>query len=88
MESRTFIRTSQILVEAINEFRNAHLSHEEELAQGTALQKEINATLAGLQNPTLTSAERLMDAANAAGFAVNPQVQHRIRQALGVWPQV
>lgn len=87
MESRIFIRHANELIEEIGKFKNADLSHEEEIAQGTALQKDITAAFTGLQNPTLSTAEKLLDVALDAGFSVSPQVQHRIRSAMSVWVQ-
>lgn len=85
MESRIFIRTATALRKEIAEFAKANLSPEETQVQGQALQKDINAAFQGLQNPTLPSAERLRDEAQAAGFFVNPVLSQRISQAQYVW---
>ena len=85
MDSRNFIKTATALRQEIKDFSVAHLSHEETQAQGGALQKDINAAFAGLQNPTLPSAEKLRDEALAAGFFVNPLVSQRIHEAGRCW---
>jgi hypothetical protein len=76
IESRAFITEAAVLIEDIKNFQAAYLSHEEEVAQGTALQKRLNQSFAGLQNPTLPSAYKLRDAALGAGFFVDPKRQH------------
>lgn len=78
MESRTFIRTAQALIKQIEDFKAANLTGDEEQAQGQALQKEVNAAFTGLQNPTLPSAEKLLDLALHSGFSVNPKVVQAI----------
>ena len=76
MESTAFIREAATLMEDIKTFQAAYLSPEEEMAQGTALQKRLNQSFAGLQNPTLPSAYKLRDVALGAGFFVEPKRQH------------
>lgn len=80
MESTAFIREAKELIEDIKSFQLAYLSPEEEMAQGTALQKRVNQSFAGLQNPTLPSAYKLRDAALGAGFFVEPKRQHWLAQ--------
>jgi hypothetical protein len=76
MESRAFIIEAAGLIEDIKQFRTAYLTPEDELFQGNALQKRVNQSFAGLQNPTLPSAYKLRDAALEAGFFVEPKRQH------------
>jgi hypothetical protein len=85
MESRTFIKTAGDLIADIGEFRNALLAHEDEIAQGTALQKRIDAAFTGLSNPTLPSAGKLVSVALDAGFGVNPAVRQRLADAERCW---
>ena len=81
MESRAFIAEAAVLIEDIKTFQAAYLSPEEEMAQGTSLQKRINKSFAGLQNPTLPSAYKLRDAALDAGYSVDPRVLHNLTKA-------
>ena len=53
---------------------------DDEMVQGTALQKRIANAFGGLQNPTLPSAYKLRDAALGAGFFVEPKRQHWLAQ--------
>ncbi len=76
MESRLFISEATALREEIKKFREAYLSPEEELAQGSALQKRLNFLYGGLQNPTLPSAYKLRDVATEAGFFIEPKRLH------------
>lgn len=73
MESRTFIKEATELVTEIKTFQAAYLSPEEELAQGSHLQRKITSLFSGLYNPTLPSAFKLRDAALGAGFQVDPR---------------
>jgi hypothetical protein len=54
-------------------------------ATGEAIQKQITMAFAGLQNPTLPSATKLMETAIDHDFYVDPRVQHRIAQADSCW---
>lgn len=85
MESRNFIREATTLIADIDKFSKAILSNEEEQAQGLALQKRVNSTFAGLQNPTLPSAGKLKQAAIDAGFQVDQRVVQRLSQAEALW---
>ena len=76
MESMAFIREAATLMEDIKTFQAAYLTPEDEMAQGTALQKRLNQSFTGLQNPTLPSAYKLRDVALGAGFFVEPKRQH------------
>jgi hypothetical protein len=76
MESMAFIREAATLMEDIKTFQAAYLSPEDEMAQGTALQKRVQQAFTGLQNPTLPSAYKLRDVALGAGFFVDPKKQH------------
>ena len=76
MESRAWLVEAGTLVEDIKSFQAAYLSPEEEMAQGTALQKRLNQSFAGLANPTLPTAYKLRDVALGAGFFVEPKRQH------------
>lgn len=75
MESRAFIRNVAVLIPKIEEVGQGG---DEETRAG--LQKEITQLFTGLMNPTLPSAYRLRDTAQAAGFSVNPQVLQRLAQ--------
>ena len=75
MESTAFIREAATLMEDIKTFQAAYLSAEEEMAQGTVLQKRVQQSFSGLQNPTLPSAYKLRDVALGAGFFVDPKRQ-------------
>lgn len=79
MDSRIFVRNATALIEEIKEFSGD--------AQGSVLQRDINAAFSGLQNPTLPTAEKLAEVATRNGFAVAPQVLARIRGAQGCWQQ-
>ena len=76
MESRAFIAEAATLMEDIKTFQASYLSPEEEMIEGTALQKRVNQAFMGLQNPTLPSAYKLRDVALGAGFFVEPKRQH------------
>ena len=76
MESTAFIREAKELMEDIKTFQASYLSLEEEMIEGTALQKRVNQAFMGLQNPTLPSAYKLRDVALGAGFFVEPKRQH------------
>ena len=78
MESRAFIAEANVLVSDIKGFQASFLSPEDELAQGTALQKRINNAFSGLQNPSLLAAMALKEAALGAGFTVAPAKQSLI----------
>ncbi len=80
MESTAFIREANILIDDIKSFQAAYLNHEEEMAQGTVLQKRLNQSIMGLQNPTLPSAYKLRDAALGAGFFIEPKRLHWLSQ--------
>ena len=80
MESRAFIAEATTLIGEIKIFQTAYLTPEDEMAQGTALQKRITQAFTGLQNPTLPSAYKLRDAALGAGFFVDPKRQHWLAQ--------
>lgn len=76
IESRAFITEAATLIADIKSFQAAYLTPEDEMSQGTSLQKRINQSFLGLQNPTLPSAYKLRDAALGAGFFVEPKRQH------------
>lgn len=88
MDSRNFIRTAEALIDDINRFSKTEMPVEQEHVQGEAIQKNLNAAFTSLYNPTLFTAEKLVDTALDAGFSVNPQVTHRVKQAQGVWPHL
>jgi hypothetical protein len=75
MESRAFLVEAATLMADIKTFQAAYLSPEDEMAQGTTLQKRVNQAFTGLQNPTLPSAYKLRDVALGAGFFVDPKKQ-------------
>jgi len=74
MESRAFIKHAATLIEKINANPAATVDDE----TGNAVQKEINQLFSGLHNPTLPSAYRLRDAAQAAGYSVSGPVLQRL----------
>lgn len=76
MDSRIFISEAATLISDIKAFQVSYLSLEEEMSEGTALQKRVNQAFLGLQNPTLPSAYKLRDVALGAGFFVEPKRQH------------
>lgn len=61
------------MVDDIKAFQVAILSHDDEMVQGTALQKRITAMFSGMQNPSLLAAMSLKEAAMGAGFSVDPK---------------
>lgn len=76
MDSRIFIKEAAALMEDIKTFQVAYLSPEDEMAQGTVLQKRITNAFASLQNPTLPSAYKLRDVAVGAGFSIKSEKLH------------
>ena len=81
MDSRSFIKDAQELVEDIEQFGQASLSREEEIVQGTALQRRITNTFGTLYNPSLMSAAKLRDVAQHVGFDVDPNVLKKLSEA-------
>jgi len=79
MESRKFIKDAAALIEKITLLQNVISTPDELRQQRDATQKEINQLFGGLQNPTLPSAYRLRDAAQRAGYFVNPGMLTRLR---------
>jgi len=77
MDSRVFIAEAAVLIKDIEEFAAANLPAEEEQFQGRELQKRITRAFNSLQNPTLPSAYKLRDAAQAVGFATASPTQLR-----------
>lgn len=80
MESRSFLKEAGGLIEDIKTFQASYLTPEDEMAQGTALQKRLAQSMAGLQNPTLPTAYKLRDAALNAGFFIDPKRLHWLAQ--------
>ena len=76
MDSRVFIRDAAVLISDIKAFQASYLSPEDEMAQGTVLQKRITGLFGSLQNPTLPSAYKLRDAALGAGFSIETKKLH------------
>ena len=76
MDSRVFIREAAGLITDIKTFQAAYLTPEEEMSEGTMLQKRIAGLFGSLQNPTLPSAYKLRDAALGAGFAIDSKRLH------------
>lgn len=85
MESRVFIKAATAVRAEIKEFAAANLTDAEAAVQGDAIQKRINATFTGLQNPTLPSAFHLYKEAVTAGFQVDPRIINKIHQHEGCW---
>ena len=75
MESRTFIAQAQNLITKIAAG----------VDERDTTQRELNNLLAGLQNPTLPSAARLVSVAHANGYTVRQEVLHRLQQAENCW---
>lgn len=81
MESRTFIKNAQALIKEINDNRLAVNTLGSTYAdQKPRLQKEVNSLMSALQNYSLPSAYQLRDAAQAAGYQIDPRVLFRIGQ--------
>lgn len=78
MDSRIFIKEANALVNDIKSFQASILMPEDELEQGTVLQRRITNMLSGLQNPSLLAAMSLKDAALGAGFQVDFKKQTMI----------
>ena len=76
MESRAFIKHAATLIEKIE----ANPAHNVNDDTAQSVQKEINQLFSGLHNPTLPSAYRLRDAAQAAGYSVASGVLQRLAQ--------
>ncbi len=76
MDSRVFIKEAAVLMEDVKSFQASFLTPEDEMAQGTALQKRIASAFTSLQNPTLPSAYKLRDIALGAGFFIEPKRLH------------
>ncbi len=85
MESTQFIKEAKALVSEITYFQAAYLSPEDEMAQGTALQKRINNAFSGLQNPSLLAADKLAETALGAGFSVDPRKVTAIEDMARRW---
>ena len=86
MDSRVFIKQAAELTRRISDLRLAELTNiQVEQDSHQAVQKDLTAAYAGLQNPTLPSAYRLRDVALNAGYTIDPRVLHRIAQAEGCW---
>ena len=83
MESRLFIRVVADLIPRIQANPANEQSTDSKVAEG--IQKEINQTFQGLQNPTLPSAGKLHFEALAAGYQVDQRVTNRLQQAETCW---
>jgi hypothetical protein len=86
MESRKFIREAAVAMDRIANSQNTIGTAEQMQNQRESIQQEVSRLFTGLQNPTLPSAYRLRDAAQRAGYFVNPMVLQRLRdhEFLGV----
>lgn len=74
MESRSWIKHAKDLIEKLEaEAGGSTLPSEE-------TQKEVTNLFKVLENPTLPSAYRLRDAAQAAGYSVSQQMLQRLAQ--------
>lgn len=74
MESRSWIKAAKELIEKLEaEAGGSTLPSEE-------MQKEVTGLFKSLENPTLPSAYRLRDAAQAAGYQVSQQMLQRLAQ--------
>ena len=81
MDSRVFIKNAQALIKEIKDNQLAASTLGSTYAdQKPRLQKEVSQLFAGLQNPSLPSAYQLRDAAQSAGYVVDPRVLYRIGQ--------
>ncbi len=85
MESRQFIKAAVVLTQRIKDHALMASTVKEDREEGNAIQKEVNTTFQGLQNPTLPSAYKLRDVALDNGFSVDPRVQHRLTQGESCW---
>jgi hypothetical protein len=88
MDSRNFIQQAATLIKDIKDHAlvssfntglgNDNRAHDQ-------LQKRVNTLFAGLQNPTLMTANKLADTALDAGFSVNPRILDGLDQAERCW---
>ncbi len=86
MESRLFIKTAALLTTRIKDFALVTgISESDDWAEGEAIQKQLNNTFAGLQNPTLPSAAKLVKTAVDNGFNVDPRTLHAVHAAEAAW---
>lgn len=85
MESRSFIRAATALIGRINVSSIGAQTIEEENAKLRDIQKDINQTFLGLQNPTLPSAAKLRDAALEYGFQVDQRMLTFIARGEQLW---
>jgi len=78
MESRAFIKAAAALIEKIETARDTLSTGDEQRATRDNLQKEVTQLFGGLQNHSLTSAEKLRDVALRNGYSVDPRILQRI----------
>ena len=75
MQSLNFIRQAKQLISDI----------QNQTAEQPELQREMDRLFAGLTNPTLPSASRLVQVAQSAGLNVADSVKSKIAAAENVW---
>ena len=85
MESRLFIRQASALIQKLNSLTSLDFTREEQDQLHTECQKEFNFLFQGLQNPTLPSAGKLIEAGVAAGLNVDQRLINKIQQAESLW---
>lgn len=85
MESRLFIKAAASVMERMRFSSIGSSSFEEEQEKKAAIQKDLNHLLFTLQNPTLPSAERLVNVALDYNFQVDNRILSKIRQAESYW---
>ena len=87
MESRAFIRIATALIGRIQNSDAGRGNHnaEENAAEHSAIQKELNQLYSGMHNPTLPSAGKLAELAAMSGYQMSPLVLQRLQQAEGMW---
>ena len=85
MESRLFIRQATALIQKLDSLTSLDFTREEQDQLYTECQKEFNFLFQGLQNPTLPSAGKLIEAGVAAGLNVDQRLINKIQQAESLW---
>lgn len=87
MQSLTFIREANALIQAIDQHVILQLTRSPEEIDSSFqdLQKRVNNLFASLQNPTLIAATKLRERAITAGIAIDPRHLVRLDQGEAMW---
>lgn len=88
MESTAFIKAAAVVTGKIKDLAitSGISSYEEEAKAREAVQKELTQLFAGLKNPTLPSAFKLRDVAQAGGYSVDPRTLNFLQIGESMWP--